>query len=191
MCGSGCRKKRKLTEAEKALVVENQRLVRHVVYQMVNSGLLKRGHEDDDMQDAMFGLMQAAQMYDADKGVKFSTYAATCIRNELLAREQKRRRQRRSAECISLDEPPPKDRPYEELIAGADDTENILNDLADRVIERLRALGRDRTADIVDMYANAGMRMDEIAQELGITKQAVSNQLKRARPLVEDVRNER
>lgn len=189
MCGSGCRKKRKLTDDEWQLVLDNQKLVRHIVYKLVNKGTLKLGDEDDDVQDGLFGLMQAAQKFDPERGYSFTTFATACIRNELLVRRQWRTRQRRTGERVSMDEGPLHDRAYAELIPSDDDVErDAIDDLPKRVVRRLRAEGREKQARIVELYAIGGLTLEETAAELGVSKQAISQQMKRLRQTVAEER---
>lgn len=64
------------TSAKQALVSANLRLVHSVVNKFSRShGLKDASQRQDLMQEGVFGLMRAAEKYDADKGFRFSTYA--------------------------------------------------------------------------------------------------------------------
>ncbi|KAJ8903422.1 hypothetical protein NDN08_004530 [Rhodosorus marinus] len=64
------------TSAKQALVSANLRLVHSVVNKSSRShGLKDASQRQDLMQEGVFGLMRAAEKYDADKGFRFSTYA--------------------------------------------------------------------------------------------------------------------
>lgn len=62
------------------LIVDNMGLVYHVI----NTYFPKYKNDEDIEQIGMIGLCLAAEEYSADKAVAFSTYACTCIRNEIL-----------------------------------------------------------------------------------------------------------
>lgn len=75
---------RSLEERNK-LVEANMRLV----YKLANDlwGWAKTKHMgeyDDLVSEGMVGLINAAKSWDDTKGVKFSTFAYSCIRNEMV-----------------------------------------------------------------------------------------------------------
>jgi RNA polymerase sigma factor for flagellar operon FliA len=59
-------------------------LVRHVVHQLVGRNRCPAGHEDDLVSAGTVGLMDALIKYDANEGVRFSTYARYRIRGAVL-----------------------------------------------------------------------------------------------------------
>lgn len=61
------------------LIINNIRLVRYVIHKM------NLHHRADEYYDAgLIGLVKAANKFNPDKGIKFSSFAVTCIRNEIL-----------------------------------------------------------------------------------------------------------
>jgi RNA polymerase sigma factor (sigma-70 family) len=67
-----------LTPDEDALVVDNLALVHWVVRRWGAAG-----NYEDRVQDGMFGLMRAAQLYDPSRGFAFATYAVPWIRQAI------------------------------------------------------------------------------------------------------------
>jgi len=65
--------------AQNALVVHNMRLVVHISKRYIQSA-----DPDELISIGSTGLIKAINSFDADKGIRFSTYAAKCIANEIL-----------------------------------------------------------------------------------------------------------
>ena len=94
---------RPLTDDERQMVEENTGLVYHTVYAMVSKGALIREAVDDAISEGMIGLMKAAQCFDKERGLQFSTLASTCIRREILGMVTREVREKNHV-CISLDD---------------------------------------------------------------------------------------
>jgi len=74
------------------LVIENMRLVYHM-YEKLRKNDLTIRYKEDLISEGMVGLCKAANNFSPDRGVKFSTFAAMCIRNEMLMYLRKLNRQ--------------------------------------------------------------------------------------------------
>ena len=61
-----------------SLVIDNQRLVYHM-YDKLSKNQITINHKEDIISEGMVGLVKAANKFDPDKGVKFSTFASSCI----------------------------------------------------------------------------------------------------------------
>ena len=62
------------------LITDNMGLVRYIV-----KGIEAPKEEYDDLvSEGTIGLIKAAQTYDENKEIKFSTYSARCIKNQIL-----------------------------------------------------------------------------------------------------------
>ena len=72
------RMKRGDKEAQNELVAHNMRLVVHIAKRYPSSD------QDELISVGSIGLIKAVNTFDADKNVRFSTYAAKCIVNEIL-----------------------------------------------------------------------------------------------------------
>ena len=59
------------------------RLVYHM-YGKIGDGPIKENYKEDIISEGMLGLCKAAHTFDESRGVRFSTYAAMCIRNAML-----------------------------------------------------------------------------------------------------------
>ena len=81
-----------------ALVTENMKLVHAVINKLFPT---YRGNEDV-FEEGTLGLVKAAQAFNEDSTVAFSTYAFCAIRNEIISYL---RRERNFSDVISLDEP--------------------------------------------------------------------------------------
>lgn len=63
-------------DKQKLLIINNLRLVIFIAKKFAN--------DEDLVSVGTIGLIKAANTFDADKGAKFSTYASSCITNEIL-----------------------------------------------------------------------------------------------------------
>ncbi len=133
---------------------------------------------DDVIQEAMKGLIKAACAFDPAKG-KFASYAGTAIRNGLNDVYGKQNRIR-NAETDTLDQPDCESGlTLEEITADTkvsrtlpmehDETKRILDEEIAKLSGRPHAIVRGFMA---------GKSGEEIAQELGISRQSVNASLK-------------
>lgn len=68
----------KSNEERDALILDNMKLV----YFIINKHYPSHAKNEDIIQEGMLGLVNAAENFDPEKG-KFSTYATTCILNQI------------------------------------------------------------------------------------------------------------
>lgn len=147
-----------MTPEQEKLVTDNMGLVYHI------AKVLNAAQDEDLIQDGMVALCKAANTYCAGRGVKYSTYAYRCVRNEMLTSIR-----RTSEEThLSLDEKRIKSE-------GAGEPENY--------IDRWEAQGEfnklnERTRKIVKLKIE-GYTQKEITKLLGLTASAVSNVLRK------------
>lgn len=73
------------------LVCDNIRLV-YYIFGKLSQTEFSALHKDDIISSGILGLVKAANTFDTERGTKFSTYAALCIRNEMLMYMRKARR---------------------------------------------------------------------------------------------------
>ena len=176
----------RLNEEERKLVETHMDLVSTIVSSFPHDCFDSR---EDACQTGAIGLMKAARYFEAEKGVQFTTYASTCIRNELLM-GLRRVRARRRYRFVSLDEAlpsaegesfclldvlPAREAGPEEICSGRES----LN----RVRAVLRESGDEEALTIVRMLLR-GRRQSEIAQAIGCTQSAVSRKLGRIRQML-------
>ena len=74
------------------LVTENVKLV-YFIYEKLSKNEITVRYKDDIVSEGMIGLIKAAKNFEPDKGYKFATYAACCIRNQMLMFLRKLNRQ--------------------------------------------------------------------------------------------------
>ena len=167
-----------LTDTQKKLVEENHNLIYKVLNDFHLDETNRWFYEDDWYGIAAYGLCKAAYSYQQNKKTKFSTYAYTCIKNEicLQMRNNKQLRLIEQHALCSLDNP--------KLLEGENslydfipDSKNIENDTL-------------TTLDFQSIYENLhenqkkivtklllGYTASEIAREKGCSKQLISKQI--------------
>lgn len=172
-------------EAKNILIEKNMRLVAHMAK--------KYGGLDTDIEDVIsvgtIGLIKAVNSFKKDKNIKFATYAAKCIDNEIL---MMLRSQKRKSKEVSLYEPVGTDKEGNEIsiieIIGEENT-----DIVEKFIfeERIKCINknfnevltkREKTIIIkrYGLYGNNQMTQSELAEELGISRSYVSRIEKKA-----------
>ena len=72
-----------MQSCRETLVCDNIRLVYYVFGKFSQTEVASL-HRDDIISSGLLGLVKAANTFDSKRGTKFSTYAALCIRNEML-----------------------------------------------------------------------------------------------------------
>ncbi len=85
-------------EAKRKLVAHNLRLVAHIVKKYYAAS----SDPEDLISIGTIGLIKAANTFNTEKGIRFSSYAARCIENEILMFF---RSSKKSAQDLSINEP--------------------------------------------------------------------------------------
>ena len=162
-------------------IIDNKKLVYFVINKQF-SWLL--GDEDIE-QYGLIGLWKACKMYDSDKA-KFSTFALTCIRNEILM-ELRRRKTAQRLEAVSLDMPV--------AVEGKEDGEtslmDVIRDPDDHYVEIecdlafLDDIASGRDIEILQMSMD-GYSQVEIAERFKISRSYISRIINRTRKKIED-----
>lgn len=177
-CGNEARRQK----ARSALIEHNLRLVSHIVgkYARLGSG-------DDLFSIGCIGLIKATDTFSPEKKIRFSSYAAKCVTNEIL---MYLRAGKKSSRDISLSDPIESDRDGNPLTLGdliADDSD--LPALIDRRLDaeklgRLVAELPPRERQVVRMRYGLGggapLTQQQIARKLGISRSYVSRIEKKA-----------
>lgn len=171
-------------EARDTLIEHNLRLVSHICRKYYSP----TNDPDDMLSVGTIGLIKAVDTFSAEKGTRFSSYAARCIENECL---MSLRAAKKTAQDVSISEPIDTDKHGNELtlldVISCEDT--IADDIDLKLkCERLRALiprvlqGRELEI-ICKRYGLNGSRLmtqREIAAQLGISRSYISRIEKRA-----------
>lgn len=166
------------------LVSHNLRLVAHIVKKYYAAS----NDQDDLISIGTIGLIKAANTFDYSKGIRFSSYAARCIENEILMFF---RSSKKSAQDISMNEPIDTDKDGNVLtLMDVMATEDCICDELDTHIksEQLRKYIREclsvREMEILTMrYGLDGrspLTQREVASKMDISRSYVSRIEKKA-----------
>lgn len=159
------------------LIVDNQRLVYHTYEQLSKTNLVLK-NKADIISEGMIGLVKAADSFDATKGCKFSTFAASCIRNAMFM--YIRRVSKYWRKEVSIYNPIGTDVDGSELcfadVLCDEDTdyeeESLRNDLKAKV-ENLPESDRELMQAVL-----TGYKQKEIAAMLGVEQPTISRRIK-------------
>lgn len=164
--------------AREKLIEHNLRLVSHIVRKYYAGS----PSPDDLFSIGTVGLIKSVDSYNPDAGVRFATYAARCIQNEILMHF---RSQKKLAGEVSINEMIDTDRDGNPLtyidIIRSDDT--IADDLekkveSERIVRLLKTQLTRRERDVIVMRyglsADAPLTQREAAEKLGISRSYVS-----------------
>lgn len=164
--------------ARNRLIEHNLRLVAHVVKKYYMSA----SEQDDLVSIGTIGLIKAVDTFDAEKGVRLSSYAARCIENEILMFF---RNCKKSAQDVSMNEPIDTDKDgnalvlmdvmaIEDLIVEELDTK-IKSECLYRYIDEVLS---ERERIIVSLRYGLGGKIPltqrEVAKKLNISRSYVS-----------------
>ena len=167
-------------DARQKLILHNLRLVSHVVRKYYASA---QGADQEDLVSiGIIGLVKAVDSFNVENGVRFATYAARCIQNEILMHFRSRRKTQGE---VSLSETIDVDRDgnpltYADVISYED---NIAEEVERkiRMQKAVRFVGTvldERERQIIRMrYGLSGkpaMTQKDVAELLGISRSYVS-----------------
>lgn len=166
-----------MQSCRETLVCDNIRLVYYVFGKFSQTEVTSL-HRDDIISSGLLGLVKAANTFDSERGTKFSTYAALCIRNEMLMYMRKVRRyfgkEISLEELVSTDETgtvltiadtiEANENPQDECLAGI---------MFAEFQRRLSTLDRS-----VLKMRMAGYRQKEIARYLGYSQGYIAKRIK-------------
>lgn len=147
--------------------MKNEKLVTNnvsLVHSVINRLFPAYRGDDDVIAEGLLGLVKAANAFDEDASVAFSTYAFCLIRNEII---NYLRRERRFDDVLSLDEPIGDDGEGNEVtlgdtIASEDSVCSIENTSElDKIFSTLRE--RDK---IIVVLKLRGLSSKEIAEKV-------------------------
>lgn len=161
------------------LILDNLNLI----YFIMNKMELYKNKEDY-YYAGLIGLINAANSYDPDKGMKFSTLATVCIRNQILIEIRERNSNKRKANfnTISLEtvvgHSDKNDLTLGDLIPDAFNMEEHVEnkELLNNVIEIINELTEDEKI-LIKYYILDEMTQADIAKKLGMCQGHISRKI--------------
>ena len=172
-------------EARNILVEKNMRLVAH----MIKKYSTTERDPEDLISVGTIGLIKAVNSFKPDKSIRFATYAAKCIDNEIL---MMLRSERRKMNEVSLYEPVGADKEGNEIsiidVISDEEIDVVEEHMLSEQIKCLKehmknVLSKRECLIIVNRYGLAGreeMTQSDLAKKLGISRSYVSRIEKRA-----------
>ncbi len=176
-------KKQGDTKAREELIEHNLRLVSHIIKKYYSG----YDEQEDLISIGTIGLIKAVDSFDPDKGIRFATYGARCIENEILMFF---RGKKKDGNVVSVNEPIDVDSEGNPLtLIDVIYTEDTISDDLDlkrktaRLYELIEQLTDKRDKEIIikryGLYNTKELTQREIAKEMGISRSYVSRIEKR------------
>ncbi len=168
-----------MNELQEKLVTDNLGLVRYIA-RAINATNVDY---EDVISEGTIGLIKASTTFDESKHVKFSTYATSCIRNEILIFLRK---ENKHSKLKSI----------EEMLYEDDDGNKLV--LADLLSDKGNYYEEKETIEVIENALNwmfnlrnsrmrtvlllecAGVKQNEIGSILGLSQSCISRMNKRA-----------
>lgn len=176
-----------LNEKQRSLVEANLRLVGYMVQKMGVHGL---DSWEDAYQVGTIGLMKAAYRFDERRGIKFTTFAAPCIANELRMVKRHENRESNRAVVLSLQDElrccDDGSLTIGDMIAdeGPAPEERLLYQETCRIIIEAVSHCKESNALLMLQMMLEKKKQTEIAEALGYTQSYVSRKQKRIREII-------
>lgn len=176
-------KKENDTKARQELIKHNLRLVSHIIKKYYSG----YDEQEDLISIGTIGLIKAIDSFDPDKGIRFATYGARCIENEILMFF---RGKKKDANVVSVNEPIDVDSEGNPLtLIDVIYTEDTISDDIDlkrktmRLYELVESITDERDRQIIikryGLYNQKELTQREIAKQMGISRSYVSRIEKR------------
>ena len=167
--------------ARNVLIEKNMRLVAHIVKKYTST---ERDYINEDLISVgTIGLIKAVDSFDIERNVRFATYAAKCIDNELL---MMLRNDRKKLMELSLSEPIGTDKEGNDItfmdVVGDEERDDAANMLTAQQLgcikEHMGDILSSREMLIIcerfGLFGKSEKTQNEIAGELGISRSYVS-----------------
>lgn len=155
-----------LTKEMESLVTENMALAGYIAKKFLSTGI-----EYDDLRSlAYLGLVKAANAFDVGKGYKFTSFAGTCMNNEIL---MYLRQNRKHLPCVSYDAITEEgETPYLDFLGKEDPELKQIDNIGwyDTLTRNLS----DREKKVVDLVIMHKKSQTAICKEMGISQSYIS-----------------
>lgn len=170
----------KLSRKKEYLVLENRKLVYYFINRL---GVVPNSERYKELESiGNMGLVKAAITFDESKGVKFASYAASCINNEIYMHF---RSEKKYANDVSLDHPIANDGKGNEITFG-ETIEDSKSNFAEKIINE------DVLVRLVNIILNCLEKRDRLVvlYRMGkITQQEIANKLSCSRSYICRIEN--
>lgn len=176
-------------KAKEMLIIHNIKLV---LYEVGNKFQFIEHDKEDLVSIGIIGLMKAVDTFDIDKKLKFSTYAAKCIDNEILSslRSLKKTKNLVSLEKIIAMGKRDDDLKLIDILTSDIEVEDYYltkeeNKIIHEIIEKLPIREREIIKMYFRFYDNKKYTYKEIAKKFGITSAYVGILIKKVLNILE------
>ncbi len=170
-------------KAREELIEHNLRLVSHIIKKYYSG----YDEQEDLISIGTIGLIKAVDSFNMDKGIRFATYGARCIENEILMFF---RSKKKDSCVVSVNEPIDVDSEGNPLtLIDVIYTEDTICDDIDlknktvRLYELIEEIENERDREIIinryGLYNRKELTQREIAKKMGISRSYVSRIEKR------------
>lgn len=169
------------------LVFNNDKLIYYVIGKM---GLFDK--RETYYEIGLVGLIKAANTFDESKGYKFSTYAGSCIRIEILQhiRKEFSNKGKANYNTISLDEPIYSNSENKEiplidtLYSNVDIEEEIIKKEEKELLYKALSKLKEKELLVMNYYYGLNgyeeLKQKEIAEKIGVTQTQVYRIIKKS-----------
>lgn len=164
-----------MTSEQERLVLENMKLVPYIYHRQFPKSELVRLYEEELISEGYVGLIKAVKSFRPDRGYHFSTFAGSCIRNQMLyhLRGLKKFGDKERLLSAPICQAPDGDMlRYEDVLIDGTDYAGTVSALLDAQ----NVILTKREQEILKLKSR-GCRQKEIAEKLGITQSHVSRLL--------------
>lgn len=165
------------SEREK-LILDNMRLV-YFMYEKLPKNDITVRYKEDLISEGMVGLCKAANAYDPNREVKFSTYSSMCIRNEMLMYLRKINRQVNAEvslhDTIGIDADG-RELTYEDIIE--DESQSVDYYLVEHIAKEFTESQNPLDRDILKALQE-GHKQSKIGEMLGIKQPTVCRHIRK------------
>lgn len=131
------------------------------------------GYNDDAISYAMEALWSAAKTFDPDAGIKFSTYATTCIYNGIMRyfRDSKNK-----LDCISYETDVAEDIKLIDMLADTPYTEDRIDAIYELLYDLADECTKASHTEVIRAWIDSNFEISqrELAKRFGYTQSAVS-----------------
>lgn len=169
--------------ARNIIIEHNMRIVLHIAYKFNNTPY----DIDELISSGLLGLTKAVDTFDLERGLKFSTYAARCIYNEILMFI---RNEKKHLNEMSLNKSLGNDKDGNELIIEdvlVDESVDFVRDYevcdTNRIIREVINKLPDRDRDVIFLFfgfeSEKEYTQEEIANKFNISQSYVSRLIKK------------